>query len=138
MKQLIIIALLISSMALAQSKEGYDIIVNITKADSDKGKIMYALYASEATWLGNPEKGLIGTIKDRKSSVTFTNIPKGVYAISVYHDENDNGELDMNFLGIPKEDTGSSNNAPARFGPPKWKVAEFEVKDSTITQNIIL
>jgi len=36
-------------------------------------------------------------------------IPPGTYAIACYHDENDNGKLDTNFLGIPKEGTGASN-----------------------------
>jgi len=47
----------------------------------------------------------------------------GQYAIKVFHDENANGELDINFLGIPKESYGFSNHARGRFGPPPFAEA---------------
>ena len=40
----------------------------------------------------------------------FNDIPPGTYAIAVFHDENANGKLDKNFLGIPCEGYGASNN----------------------------
>ena len=62
-------------------------------------------------------------------SLPTKHIPDGVYAVSCYHDEDANGELNF-FMGMyPTEDTGTSNNAPARFGPPKWEDAKFEVKN---------
>ena len=53
-------------------------------------------------------------------------IPPGIYAIGVYIDENDNEKLDTNFLGIPKEQYGFSNNAKA-FGIPKFEAASFSL-----------
>ena len=53
-------------------------------------------------------------------------IPPGTYAIGVYIDENDNEKLDTNFLGIPKEQYGFSNNAKA-FGIPKFEAASFVI-----------
>ena len=53
-------------------------------------------------------------------------IPPGTYAIGVYIDENDNEKLDTNFLGIPKEQYGFSNNARA-FGIPKFEAASFSL-----------
>ena len=53
-------------------------------------------------------------------------IPPGTYAIGVYIDENDNEKLDTNFLGIPKEQYGFSNNAKA-FGIPKFEAASFSL-----------
>ena len=139
MQQLVIfITMFITSLMFSQSGTGQDIIVNISDIDNSKGKIMIGLYAYESNWLGTPEKALMGKIMDGKSTITFTNIPEGVYAISVFHDENDNNEIDMNFLGIPKEDNGCSNGAKGMFGPPKWEDAKFEVKNETIIQNIKL
>ena len=40
----------------------------------------------------------------------FTDLPAGVYAVSVFHDENMNQKLDKNFVGVPKEEYGASNN----------------------------
>jgi uncharacterized protein (DUF2141 family) len=52
----------------------------------------------------------------------------------LFHDANENGELDTNFLGLPKEAYAFSNNAKVTFGPPKFEKAMFEFKeDLTIT-----
>jgi len=138
MNHLLIIAMLIASAISAQLNSHQDIEVNISNIDNNEGKIMIGLYASEGNWLGNPQKGLIGKIEDGESTTTFKNIPQGVYAISVFHDENNNNDLDMNFMGIPKEDNGCSNNASGLFGPPKWKDAKFKLKDKTEIINIKL
>ena len=55
-------------------------------------------------------------------------IPPGTYAIGVYIDENENEKLDTNFLGIPKEQYGFSNNAKA-FGIPKFESASFQLNE---------
>ena len=140
---ILIIAFLISSFAFSQTdpdnfRDKQDIIVNMTNFSSDEGKVFVGLYDSEANFLKVRASGLIEKIENNTCSVTLKDVPNGIYAISIYHDENDNDKLDMNFMGIPKEDTGCSNNAPARFGPPKWEDAKFEVKNETINQNIKL
>lgn len=126
------------SMAIRAQEEGATIKVAITNIASGKGQILIALYDTEDSWLKKLYKGAIGKIVNGESSSIFTNIPAGTYAVSVFHDEDNDGELDTNFLGIPKEDTGSSNNAPANFGPPKWEDAKFEVKGNTVVQTIKL
>src|SRR5262245_3528442 len=59
--------------------------------------------------------------------VNVASVAPGSYAIQAYHDENDNLTVDRNFLGIPTEDIGFSNNAPMRFGPPRFDDAEVIV-----------
>ncbi len=67
-------------------------------------------------------------------SYTFENLKGGKYAVQVMHDANSNGELDVNFFGIPTEAYGFSNNAMGSFGPPKLEDQLFELEDSkTIT-----
>ncbi len=84
-------------------------------------------------------KGEIAKIFNQRVAITFTDIPNGTYTISVFHDENEDGEINTNFLCIPKESYGASNNAPSNFGPPKWKDAKFEVKNGqTVKQKIRL
>jgi uncharacterized protein (DUF2141 family) len=46
--------------------------------------------------------------------------------------------MDTNFLGIPKEDYGCSNNARGFMGPPKWKDAKFQINNKSIIQHIKL
>jgi uncharacterized protein (DUF2141 family) len=55
----------------------------------------------------------------------FAGVAPGPYAVSVVHDENSNGRLDTNFIGIPREGAGASNNAKGHFGPPKFDAASF-------------
>lgn len=58
-------------------------------------------------------------------------LPKGVYAAQVMHDLNGNGELDANFLGMPREPWAFSNNAVGNRGPATWDDAKFEVSGDT-------
>ncbi len=55
------------------------------------------------------------------------NVAPGSHAVSVLHDENANGRLDTNFLGIPLEGGGTSNNPAPRMGPPRFSDALFEL-----------
>lgn len=125
-----------SALVVAQNQIGNTIEVEITNIDSNKGQMRIGLYDSEDSWLNKTYLGLVGTIVNHKTTVIFENVPDGTYAISSFHDENDNDELDTNFLGIPKEDTGASNNAPARMGPPKWEDAKFALKGESIKHTI--
>ena len=52
--------------------------------------------------------------------VTLPNIAAGVYAVQVHLDEDDDGRINRNFFGIPREGLGFSNDAPFRFGPPSF------------------
>jgi uncharacterized protein (DUF2141 family) len=53
-------------------------------------------------------------------------LPPGQYAVQAFYDENGNGRVDRALLGIPKEGVGFSNDAPIRFGPPKFDAAAFD------------
>ncbi|QNJ98454.1 DUF2141 domain-containing protein [Constantimarinum furrinae] len=104
------------------------IVVDMQNFESNNGTVRVGLYDEEANFLEKEIKSLSSAISGKKATVTFSGIPDGVYAISCYHDEDNNGELKMFFGMFPLEDYGTSNNAPARFGPPKWSDAKFEVK----------
>jgi uncharacterized protein (DUF2141 family) len=70
-------------------------------------------------------------ISTGKSTLILEGIPAGIYAIACYHDENNNGKLDSNLLGIPVEGTGASNNARGSMGPPKFQDAKFVINSDT-------
>lgn len=94
---------------------------------SNNGKVYVALYNSKKDFLKKLFKGEIVAVTHKKATAIFKNIKDGVYAISVFHDKNNNKKMDTNFLGIPKEPTGTSNNARVFMGPPKFKDAKFKV-----------
>ena len=52
---------------------------------------------------------------------------QGQYAVVVYHDENDNRKFDRNWIGLPTEGFGVSNNPSLFFAPPSFEEAAFEV-----------
>lgn len=136
------VILLFFSLSLAlQSVVGQEkgeLIVNITNISSSQGVIRVGLYDSESNWLDEIYEGRNGEIKDGKSKVVFKDIPFGTYGISLYHDKNENGELDLILGFMPKEDYGCSNGAKGRFGPPKWADAKFTLNQKTIKQTIKL
>ena len=61
-------------------------------------------------------------------------LPPGIYGARVLHDLNGNGEMDSNFVGIPKEPWAFSNNATGRLGPAKWQDAKFEISGDTAVE----
>ena len=133
MKKLILIAIFIFSGILtsnAQEKETFNITVNVSGLDSDKGKVLIALYNEKSQFLKKRFRSGMIKIIDKKVSYIFKKIPKGEYAVSFFHDENDNNKMDTNFFGIPKEDYGCSNNAKGFMGPPKYKDAKFQVSEN--------
>lgn len=105
-------------------------IIEVGSMRNDNGVVAVAIFSGEEGFPGS-EGNIIqsGTakIKGGKASLEFSDIPFGEYAISAYHDENANDDLDTNWIGIPKEGVGASNNAKGKMGPPKYKDARFEL-----------
>ncbi|OSY88601.1 hypothetical protein WH52_06615 [Tenacibaculum holothuriorum] len=116
-----------TTVLCAVGQDKHTITVNFSGMESDKGKLYVALYDSKETFLKKDFKGDIVSVKDKKATVVFKDIPSGVYAISAFHDENNNKKMDTRIFGIPKEPVGISNDAKGFMGPPKYKDAKFLV-----------
>lgn len=116
---------------LAQPKESQEnvIHVDINGLHSDQGQVVCALFSSAADFPRKADKAVAhanSEILGKHATCEFQSVPPGTYAVSVFHDENSNGKLDTNFMGIPREGVGASNNAKGRFGPPKFPAAAFQ------------
>lgn len=120
----ITIATLSIQFAKAQNKT-FDLAVTITNLASNKGTILLGVYNSKSTFLKKTFKGSILKIENNKATAIIKNLPEGEYAVSYVHDENNNKKMDTNFIGIPSEDYGCSNNAKGFMGPPKYDDAKF-------------
>jgi len=122
---------------LAQSIGKATIVIKITGLRSEKGQVRIAIFNSSETWLGD-HPGYSSTIDVEGQSVTWklNDVPYGDYGIAVFHDENKNGKMDKNLLGIPLEPYGFSNNVRVVFGPPAWEKSKFAVKGSTTEVSI--
>ncbi|MFZ0595697.1 MAG: DUF2141 domain-containing protein [Flavobacterium sp.] len=115
------------------SAQNVNLTVSVSGLKNNTGMVRVGLYNSDGTFLKTIYKSVASKIKNNEATVTFESIPAGEYAISTYHDENNNGKLDKNMMGIPSEDYAASNNAKGFMGPPAYKDAKFVVnKDSKI------
>lgn len=114
------------------------ITININSIRNSKGTVKWAVYNKEANF-NSTEAGFIdaGEVKAKEGTVTVRTkpLPDGTYAISVFHDENNNSDVDFNFLGLPVEGFGFSQNPIIYFGPPKFKECTF-VKKGNNTQSV--
>lgn len=128
---LVIFCLLIITSVKTIAQDSFTLEVIVTNLDSNDGKVYIGVYNTEKHFLDKYYKSAIVTIKDKTCAYTFSDLPKGEYAISLFHDENDNNKMDKNFMGIPKEDYACSNNAKGFMGPPKWEDAKFSLKSNT-------
>jgi uncharacterized protein (DUF2141 family) len=101
--------------------------VTLEQVATDAGELLVAVCTRE-TFLrrGCPYTGRSPAISG-EARVVVRGIEPGVYAVQAFHDENGNLDLDRNFLGLPKEGMGFSNDAPMRFGPPSFDDAAIEI-----------
>ena len=132
---LVTLLVILSETLFLKAQNSID--VEIVNFKSDEGIVLVGLYNSESSFLKEAFIGRKVDVKNNKAVVSFKDVPDGFYAITVVHDKDENDELTTNFLGIPKESYGASNDAPAMFGPPKWKDAKFEVKDGKVVKQKI-
>ena len=101
-----------SSMAQSTQEYSFSLHVEVDNFRNSKGVAQFALYNRDGTIpdekLKRYFKKEVRQIRDGKSSVTFKNLPKGTYAVTVHHDENSNKVIDKIFF-YPKEGFGISN-----------------------------
>ena len=104
------------------------------------GNVYVAVYDSDDNWLGDTtvleQKIVIAEALEGELVLSELQLPQGNYAFSIFYDVNNNGKLDTNFIGIPKEPVAISNNARPSFGPPKYKDAVFLLGEEPVVQRI--
>jgi uncharacterized protein (DUF2141 family) len=123
-----VLLLAAASPRQAQPQQVSLIHVELDGLRSDKGQILCALFSSAADFPKKGDKAIAHAksgISHGKAMCDFSGISTGTYAVSVFHDENSNGKMDTNLMGIPREGVGASNNARGHFGPPKFEAAAF-------------
>lgn len=98
-----------------------------------KGMMSIALFSSEKEYSSKDTYTLAERVQitSTEFSFTFPEVPSGVYAVKIYHDVNSDEELDTNWIGMPKEPFGFSNDAKGRMGPPSFEAASFKAQGDT-------
>jgi uncharacterized protein (DUF2141 family) len=117
-----------------------DLTVTIDHVRNDRGSILAALYDSESSFLQQPSARARFKVKAVAGTVQYVihDLPPGRYALSVFHDENDNGQLDRNVFGFPSEGYGFSRDARAHHGPPGFSSAAFDFDGGSTAITIAL
>ena len=133
-------ALLFAGSASAQSWPG--IHVTIVDIRNSAGAVACALFESPdgfpTEFLRFATRIMVMSVHDTQARCDFAGIAPGTYALAVIHDENRNGKLDANRLGIPSEGYGFSNDARAAFGAPSFTAASFPYEGRNLTLTIRL
>ncbi|MBL8297448.1 MAG: DUF2141 domain-containing protein [Rhodanobacteraceae bacterium] len=119
-------------LCTAAGAQAATLTVNVTQVKKAEGRLMVRLVDSAEAYQGKAEQ-LANRMFDVTSAgamrIEFPDLKPGYYAVSVFHDENGNGKLDKNFVGIPSERYGFSTN-PNVMGKPSYDEIKFEMPDS--------
>jgi len=121
-------ATLAGLLSISTAETGDRIKVEVVGLHSADGDVKCALFNSSEGFPADSSKAIkttSATIHDGTAECDFDQVPSGEYGIAVYHDENSNGKLDRNFVGMPKEGVGASNDATGTLGPPPFDHARF-------------
>ena len=136
------IFLLLLSPAISFAEEAPNTATISMTLESDskpKGNFVAALFTTEESFLKDPVQSVSGPVQpDSTGTLVFENVEPGLYAISVFHDKDSDGKLDTNFIGIPSEPVGVSNNPKARMGPPRFEDAKFILEPGATDLHITL
>src|SRR5262245_45275026 len=120
-----------TSTAAGEPVEGATVTASVVNLRSQKGNVVCRLYRSEADFPRSPTGNVrkkVTVVPGRPTRCVFENVTPGTYAMTFIHDENDNGKLDKNLLGMPTEGYGVSNNRTYAMKAPTWAECKFVVE----------
>jgi uncharacterized protein (DUF2141 family) len=143
----LVVALMFASLlpvpaAMAQTLPCPGIHVKILNIRNRNGTVGCALFDSPEgfprDYLLSAQNVMVIKVRYTQARCDFEAIPPGTYALAVIHDENSNGKLDTDWLGIPTEGYGFSNDAKAAVGTPSFSAASFSYDGQTLDMTISL
>ena len=119
-----------------------ELAIDVTGIRSDDGRVFLALHQERADVSFPDDEGAVAGVWTKAAggtfSLVFPDLAEGRYAVSVMHDENGDGELDTNLLGVPTEGYGFSNDATGIMGPPGFSDALVVIGDEPVHAVITL
>ena len=133
----------LSARGAAHEPDTATLTVRVTGARNTKGKIGIRLFQDAKSFPDHAANAIRqqsveidpGTLS---AQMIFRDLPRGVYAASVLHDENGNGKMDKNLMGVPREGYGASNNPKKKMRAPTFEEAKFSLNGAEQTIEIKL
>lgn len=107
---------------------------------NDNGYARIAVYNDPKTFCNEsikPFKEVSGKIEHGECTVSIYDLPDGDYALTLLHDENEDGVMNYNLLGLPKEGFGFTNNVLPGFSKPGFKACKISVSAGTVVNQTI-
>lgn len=129
------------STPTVQEPANSSISLEITNIQFASGNIHLAIYETKQSFDDSSDPYLLKMYPapaSDKLQVQLDDIPMGRYALALYHDVNNNSDMDKNLFGIPKEPYGFSNNPKAKWSAPKFEELLIEVKDKPLNLSVFL
>lgn len=111
-------------------------MVRVVGLESDEGTVRLELTTAQNYGRTGHVRHAERPIRDRTARWTLDDIPYGTYAVALYHDQNDNDELDTNMLGRPQEPYGFSNDARGTMGRPDFEEAAVTLDGDSLSLTI--
>ncbi len=128
------------TLSFAQSPCPPSIHVEIMDIRNSNGSVACVLFESPdgfpTKYLRCATNAMIIKVRDKQVSFNFHDIAPGTYALAIIHDENVNGKLDTNWLGVPKEGYGFSNDVKGMLGAPAFSAASFPYDGQNLDMTI--
>lgn len=131
MKKILAFLVFLPFFATAQNK----LSISVEGVKSSAGRINVAVYNKSEGFLKFDEvyKSDSALASRGTTHIDIGELPEGIYALAIFHDENGNNELDTNWLGLPKESFGFSRGSMKAFGPPSFRECAMRINtDSEI------
>ena len=124
-----VLAAVVAGPALAA-----DLAIEVHGIRSGEGRLYVAVHTTESQATFPEGTGSAAAIQRRAHAgvlrFVLRDLPPGRYAVNAFHDENGNGDLDTNLIGVPSEGYGFANDPDTSFGPAEFDAAAVDVGDT--------
>jgi uncharacterized protein (DUF2141 family) len=126
-------------LASVLAVNNHPVEINVTLPENATGKLYLVIYDNKDDFLGEKGKLNVYDISELQNNpkIKLNAVKEGTYAFVAFIDENNNGKMDKNRLGIPKEPIGFSVSKMGLFGPPSFKKASYQVPNTKSVELII-
>ncbi len=114
------------TLAMADPDDA-EIVATVSQLRSTSGLVRIALYADRDAWLSHDDTlaSCVALARGAEASCSLGIVPAGTYAIALLHDEDGDGDMDRDFIGLPQEGYGFSSGASPGLGPPSFEDASL-------------
>lgn len=133
----ILAAMLLAAPLQATEPDGATLDLSFENVRNARGVIRICLTANRRHFpdCSGDSAARTLSIPASQANARFTGLAAGTYAISLIHDENGNGRMDMTLM-MPREGFGFSRNPRIGMGPPRFDAAAFAVGSDPVRQQV--